>query len=154
MKILNAIVCTDINGATSFHGTPVFRRDPFVDSCFELFTANAVVVEPLMDFDHTIMVKEEDFRYAFESPMAALDHAMQSDNEEIWIMGGAPEVEVLLPYCQNLIVIEVHETAPRSDAKFGFDYSGWTNTTRKECSIGGRKIGVYFYENPGLKNAA
>lgn len=153
-KILNALVCTDINGATSFQGMPLFKKDPFVSSCTELFTANSIVIEPLMDADHSIMVNEDERRYVTTDPADALNEALKNDNNEIWVIGNAPEMENLLLLCQNLIVVEVHETAPQADSKFVFDYSGWKKTTAKECVSGKRKIGVYFYENPGVKDAA
>jgi len=144
MSILNAIVCTDINGARSYQGNPLFKDDPFVKSCFELFTAEATIITPLIN---SMQVRSKDHCFLCYTPMDAIKEAKALGAEEIWILGEAVEGELLVPYCQNLVVIEVHETAPKSDEKFTFDYSKWKKVMAKECVSDDHQIGVYIFEN-------
>lgn len=152
MKVLNAIVCTDINGAIRFQGMPLFHKYPFVKSLLDFFTTGSTKITQLSP--GAITVSDDKWQYGFDTAYQALKEALNFANDEIWIMGEGSEIEELIPQCQNLVVIEVHETAVKSDEKFSFDYSKWKRVLKKECVSGGHQIGVYFFKNPAESKAA
>lgn len=154
MKTINAIVCTDINGAVTFQGKPLFEDNSFVKTLLEFFTSETIKINFCPNSHFLFEVKYENWTHEFQTLSDALRWTKKLSSDEIWIMPENSELENLIPLCDHLVIIEFHETAVKSDRKFSFDYSKWKCTMRKECSHGKQKIGVYFFENPGQLSAA
>ena len=126
---MNVIVVVDENWAIGKDGDQLVYIPADLKRFQALTTGHTVLLgrktlatfpggRPLKNRKNIILSTREDFAVQDAQVVKTLEQALESANEETFVIGGASVYQQMLPYCKAAYITKIHKAYPQADTHF------------------------------------